>query len=378
MSIRKQISEERKRLQKEGLLPEWYTTQGWSLFKQKYAVEGEAAFKGRAKTISKTAAGYLPDTFYGLTQRQWANKFYNLIWDGTLSCSTPVLSNTGTDKGMSVSCSGTYVGDSIDGFYSALKENAILSKNGFGTSAYLGDIRPRGSAIGSGGKAHGLFPVFEDQVTMASKVSQGGTRRGSVASYLPIMHGDFMEVFEHVYDTPDEVNVGFNWYDEDTISMNNGDEETIKRFKKLMKLRMVQGKGYIFKPDTVNRLSPPMYKDKGLEVKASNLCVKGDTLIQTLVNIDGIEVPMTMTIESFVMLWEVGAFKEAPKVKTEKGYNKVSAAAKTGESNRMYKITDEESGKSIECTPDHQIYTENRGWVMAKDLKEDDKLNLST
>jgi len=40
------------------------------------------------------------------------------------------------------------------------------------------------------------------------------------------------------------------------------------------------------------------------------------------------------------------------------------------------KITDTTSGKSITCTPDHKIYTTNRGYVMAKDLKEDDELLL--
>lgn len=272
MSIRQQLSEERKQLQKEGLVPMWFTTQGWALFKSKYAVECEEAYKGRARTIAKTAAGYLPPKFFGATQKEWENKFFNMIWNGWLSCSTPILSNMGTNKGMSVSCSGAYVDDSIIGFYDALKENAILSQNGFGTSAYIGDVRPRGSKISKGGKALGSFPVFEDQVTMASKVSQGGTRRGSVACYTDISHGDFQEIYDHVYETPDEVNVGFNWYDSDTEKMNNGDSETIKRFKKLMKLRMVQGKGYMFFPDKVNRLSPQMYKDLGLSVKASNLC----------------------------------------------------------------------------------------------------------
>lgn len=272
MSIREQLSNERKQLQKEGYLPDWFTTQGWSLFKQKYAVEGEQHFKGRAKKIAKTAASYLPPVFFGATREEWETKFYNLIWNGWMSCSTPVLSNTGTDKGMSVSCSGVYIGDSIDDFYSALRENALLSKYGFGTSAYLGDIRPRGSIITSGGKAQGAFPVFEDQIVMASKVTQGGNRRGAVACYIPISHKDFDEIYDYVYETPDEVNVGFNWYDSDTAKMNAGDPETIRRFKKLMKLRAVQGKGYLFFPDKANKQSPQMYKDFGLKVNASNLC----------------------------------------------------------------------------------------------------------
>lgn len=266
MSQKQQLSEERKYLQSIGHLPDWYTTDGWSLFKQKYAVEGEEAFLGRAKTISKTLARHSPDP------KEWESIFFNLIWNGHVSLSTPLLSNCGTNKGLVVSCSGQYVDDSVDGFYKNLHEGAMLSKNGFGTSSYLGKIRSRGSKISTGGTAQGVLPVFQDFVTMASKVSQGGTRRGSWAGYIPISHGDFQEVYDFVYDQPDEVNIGFNWYDTDTEKLNSGDEEATRRFKKLLKLRMVQGKGYIFFPDKANRLSPKMYQDKGLTVHSSNLC----------------------------------------------------------------------------------------------------------
>ena len=87
MSIREQLSNERKQLQKDGRLPDWFTTQGWSLFKQKYAVPGEDAFLGRAKTIAKTAARHAPKD-----GRDWESEFFKLIWNRWLSCSTPVLS----------------------------------------------------------------------------------------------------------------------------------------------------------------------------------------------------------------------------------------------------------------------------------------------
>lgn len=189
-----------------------------------------------------------------------------------MSCSTPVLANMGTTRGFPVSCSGQYVGDSVDEFYTNLHEAAMLSKMGFGTSSYLGDIRERGAPISKGGKAQGILPVFEDFVTMASKVSQGGTRRGSWAGYVPISHPDFQEIRDYIYDKPDEVNLGWNWYDSDTEKML-ADEPVLKsRFKKIMKLAAVQGKGYLFFPDKANRQAPQMYKDLGLKIKSSNLC----------------------------------------------------------------------------------------------------------
>jgi len=54
-------------------------------------------------------------------------------------------------------------------------------------------------------------------------------------------------------------------------------------------------------------------------------------------------------------------------------WNLVSNAAKTATVTTLIEIEDA-SGKIIRCTPDHQIFTKNRGYVMAKDLKETDVL----
>jgi ribonucleoside-diphosphate reductase alpha chain len=268
MSIRDYLSEERKQLQKEGLVPEWMSTDGWGLFKSKYSVKGEQAFYGRARTIAITAAQYTENP------PEWESKFFDLIWKGWLSCSTPVLANMGTTRGMSVSCSGQFIGDSVDQFYTNLHEAAMLSKYGFGTSGYLGDIRGRGAPISVGGEASGTLPVFQDFVNMSRKVSQGSNRRGAWAGYLPVAHKDFDELADFVKEFPDDANLGWNWSDQDTALANAGDPETIRKFKKILKLKMLAGKGYLFFPDKVNRRSPQMYKDLGLTVKSSNLCTE--------------------------------------------------------------------------------------------------------
>jgi ribonucleoside-diphosphate reductase alpha chain len=268
MSIRDYLSEERKQLQKEGLVPEWMSTDGWGLFKSKYSVKGEQAFYGRARTIAITAAQYTENP------PEWESKFFDLIWKGWLSCSTPVLANMGTTRGMSVSCSGQFIGDSVDQFYTNLHEAAMLSKYGFGTSGYLGDIRGRGAPISVGGEASGTLPVFQDFVNMSRKVSQGSSRRGAWAGYLPVAHKDFDELADFVKEFPDDANLGWNWSDQDTALANDGDPETIRKFKKILKLKMLAGKGYLFFPDKVNRRSPQMYKDLGLTVKSSNLCTE--------------------------------------------------------------------------------------------------------
>lgn len=187
---------------------------------------------------------------------------------------TPVLGNAGTTRGMPVSCSGTYVGDSIYDFYDDVKQCAVLSQEGFGTSSYLGDIRERGAKISRGGKANGVVPVFEDFVTMSQKVSQGGTRRGAWAGYIGIGHGDFWELANYLKNEPEGANVGYNFYDDDVKALNDQEEDMISRMQRVLSTKMITGKGYWYFPDKVARAQPPMYKDLGLSSKASNLCTE--------------------------------------------------------------------------------------------------------
>ena len=154
MSGFEKYSEIRKQLQAIGEVPNWYTTQGFIMFVRKYAYEGETV-KGAFDRIANTLAKHDP-------RPEARERFFNLMWEGKLAPSTPVMCNTGTNRGMPVSCAGNYVGDSVEGFYSSNAEIAVLSKNGFGTASYLGDIRGRGASIkSSGGEADGVVPVFD-------------------------------------------------------------------------------------------------------------------------------------------------------------------------------------------------------------------------
>lgn len=262
------LSKERKALQKEGKLPAWYTTQAWQMFKAKYMVEGEEAVLGRHRTIARTLAAYMPDS------QHWEDAFFQLMWDGILSPASPALANTGTDKGMPVSCSGQCIGDSVESFYQGLYETAVLSKYGFGCSADFSAIRARGTPISRGGEANGPVPVIDDFFTCASKISQGGARRGSTAAYIDIEHPDFDEAISSLEVAPDGKNYGWIVRDSFTQALVAGDPVAMAKFQKVVHVKLVTGKGYLFFIDKVNRQRPQSYVDQGLDVKASNLCTE--------------------------------------------------------------------------------------------------------
>ena len=246
-----QLSKERKKLQKKGHLPEWYTTQGWQMFREKYAYKDEAAVLGRHQKIASTLSKHMKGR-----EAEWELKFFNELWDGILSPSSPALANTGTDRGMMVACSGQLIGDSVVSFYDGIKETALLSKEGFGTSANFSHIRPRGSKISAGGKANGAVPVIDDYFTAVAKISQGGARRGSIGAYLDIEHADWEEACDSL--AHDHNGKNYGWIIKDTFieKLKQNDPEANRRWIKAVYTKLTTGKGYLFKVDCANRHRP--------------------------------------------------------------------------------------------------------------------------
>lgn len=269
-NLYKKLSQERKALQEQGHLPEWFTTSGYQLFLEKYnyGTKTRGSYLEQCQRIAKTAARHTTNPSL------WYVRFFDILWKGWLSCSTPVLANMGTGRGLPVSCSGGHIPDSVDGFYASRREAALLTKYGFGTSGYLGEIRPRGSPFGKDldSKSTGVLPVLKGFIQDSRDISQGSTRRGAWAGYLEVEHGDFFEVCNYLEAQPDDMNIGWIITDDFIKRLNASDEDAISRYQRFMKVKMVTGKGYFFFRDKVNRARPDWYKERDLYVQASNLC----------------------------------------------------------------------------------------------------------
>lgn len=259
------LSAERKLAIDNGEIPPWYTTGGYTMFMQRYLYQANN-IKEQFDRIAKTASKHVPHL------PQAKDKFFQMLWDGILSPSTPVLANMGTDRGFPISCAGSYIGDSVHEFYKAKHETAMLTKMGFGTSAYLGDVRPRGASFRGGGTASGTVELLRSFINDMRLVSQGSNRRGAFAGYLPIDHGDFDELADYVVANPDDLNVGWNVSDSFIQQLESKAFDSIRRFKKSLKTKAVGGKGYYWFVDKANRKLPQRYKDDGLTNRASNLC----------------------------------------------------------------------------------------------------------
>lgn len=216
-----------------------------------------------------------------LNKPELEKEFYDIIWNGWLCLSTPVWCNFGTGRGLPISCFGSYIDDSIPGIFDTISEVARMSQLGGGTSAYGGAIRGRGTKIGkNAGKSDGSKQFFEVFDKVITKVSQGSSRRGAFAVYLPIDHKD-IEEFLQIRDVGDPIQnllTGVNISDKFIDRLYKGDEKSLDIWSKVLKSRSEKGMPYIFYSDNANngKSTPPWYGYKqtnpDLNIKNSNLC----------------------------------------------------------------------------------------------------------
>ena len=134
-----------------------------------------------------------------------AIEFYDLISSFDYMVSTPQLFNSGTLKPQLSSCFLTTVSDDLDGIYSAIKDNAMLSKWAGGLGNDWTQVRAMGAHIkGTNGKSQGVVPFLKVVNDTAVAVNQGGKRKGAVCSYLETWHLDIEEFLELRKNTGDD------------------------------------------------------------------------------------------------------------------------------------------------------------------------------
>jgi len=138
-------------------------------------------------------------------REQRAIEFYNLISSFDYMVSTPQLFNSGTLRPQLSSCFLTTVPDDLHGIYSAIRDNAMLSKWAGGLGNDWTPVRALGAHIkGTNGKSQGVVPFLKVVNDTAVAVNQGGKRKGAVCSYLETWHLDIEEFLELRKNTGDE------------------------------------------------------------------------------------------------------------------------------------------------------------------------------
>ena len=351
--------------------PYYWLNSDSRLFLERGYLENGQTPESRIKEIAAAAEKILKSA--GFAER--FEKYMSLGW---YSLSSPIWANFGLERGLPISCFGSYIDDTMESILGKTSEVGMMTKMGGGTSAYFGALRERGATIKSGGKSNGPIHFMELFETVTNVVSQSNVRRGSFAAYLPIDHPDVLE-FLQIRDDGNpiqHISLGVTITDKWMKSMIDGDKEKRKVWGKVIQKRFESGYPYLFFSDTVNKNAPRVYQDKKLKINASNLCLVGDTKITISEYASGVK-EKTLTLEEFNEMWAFGRFSSGVFVKTivdgSEAWAEVTASALTGYTDELIEIITE-SGKTIRCTEDHLILTKNRGWVKAKNLIETDQL----
>lgn len=134
-----------------------------------------------------------------------AIEFYNLLSSFDFMSSTPTLFNSGTLRPQLSSCYLTTIPDDLDGIFSAIKDDAMLSKFAGGLGNDWTRVRAMDSRIkGTNGKSQGVVPFLKVANDTAVAVNQGGKRKGAMCAYLETWHLDIEDFLELRKNTGEE------------------------------------------------------------------------------------------------------------------------------------------------------------------------------
>ena len=204
--------------------------------------------------------------------------FYEYIWKGWLCLASPVLSNTGTERGLPISCFGIDVGDSIYDIGNKNLEMMLLAKHGGGVGIGVNMIRPAGSKIKQNGTSDGVVPFCKIYDSTILATNQGAVRRGAASVNINIDHADFEEWLEIREPKGDVNRQSLNLHqcavvgDKFMRKLELGDPEARTKWSKLIRKRKATGEPYVLFKGNTNKANPEAYKENGLKVHMTNIC----------------------------------------------------------------------------------------------------------
>lgn len=332
---------------------------------------------------------------------------------------TPIMAGVRTTIKQFASCVLVDVDDDLDSIFSSVHAVGKYTARRAGIGINIGRVRPINSLIRGGEVLHtGLIPYLKNFESAVKSTSQNGLRGGSANVNIPFWHYEIEDVLvlKNNAGTDDnrvrklDYTIQFcklfyeRLINNEDITLFSpaeckglyeafGDNEKFEelylkyenaysiKFKKKIparklaqvyaKERLETGRIYSMNIDHVNNRGA-----WDIPVKMTNLCcLVGDSIVTC--SLDGVvtEVSMIELVDLFKSGISIKVLSKDVK-SGESSFQEISMADMTRKDADLLEITDEESGYSIRCTPDHQIFTKNRGYVMAEDLTENDILDI--
>jgi ribonucleoside-diphosphate reductase alpha chain len=252
--------------------PEFFDEVALSTISKGYLLPGETPKKAYRRVAHAVAAR--------LNRPDLENKFFKYIWNGWIGLASPVLSNTGTDRGLPISCFGIDTPDSVRGIGLTNAELMRLTSYGGGVGISLSRIRGRGSNITGNGKSEGVVPWAKIYDSTIIATNQGSVRRGAASVNLDINHIDIKEFLQIRRPKGDPNRQCLNLHqcvvvdDAFMKRLNDRDSEAMSLWMEILKSRVETGEPYIMFKDNVNKDNPLAYRMNNLDVSMTNICTE--------------------------------------------------------------------------------------------------------
>ena len=252
--------------------PDWMDEVALSTISKGYLLPGETPRKAYRRVASAVADR--------LKKPELQTKFFKYIWNGWLGLASPVISNTGTDRGLPISCFGVDTPDSIRGIGLTNAELMKLTAAGGGVGVGVSRIRPRGEEIRGNGKSEGVVPWCKIYDSSIIATNQGNVRRGAASVNCNINHPDIGEFLQIRRPKGDPNRQCLNLLqcvvvdDPFLRKLNDRNQEAMDLWLEILKSRVETGEPYIMFEDNVNKHNPLAYMMNNLKVSMTNICTE--------------------------------------------------------------------------------------------------------
>ena len=252
--------------------PEWMDEVGVATISKGYLLPDETPRKAYRR-VSKAIAERV-------RKPELESKFFKYIWNGWIGLASPVLSNTGTDRGLPISCFGIDTPDSVRGIGLTNAELMKLTALGGGVGISVSRIRPRGTEITGNGKSEGVVPWCKIYDSAIIATNQGSVRRGAASVNLDINHPDIKEFMQIRRPKGDPNRQCLNLHQcvvvDDAFMRRLQDREgdAMETWLEILKTRVETGEPYIMFKDNVNKNNPLAYAMNNLDVTMTNICTE--------------------------------------------------------------------------------------------------------
>lgn len=278
--------------------------------------------------------------------------------------------------------------DSYGGIFEKDEQLAQIMKRRGGVGIDISTLRPTGMTVQNSARTSDGIGCFMERFSNTTKeVAQNG-RRGALMVSISNNHPD-IEKFINIKRDLTKVtgaNISIRWTDEFLKAVERDEEYTLRfpvdasiedaKITKVVRAKDIWNQfvqanwdsaepGCLFWDTITGQSISDCYADEGFKTISTNPCITGSSLIMTNKG----PVPMKELVKDYRM-YQVKNFNTDT---NEYEYDEIIDAALTRKNADVITL-EFDDGETLTLTPDHLVFTENRGYVKAASLTADDIL----